>query len=85
MYAGSIRVAVVDENGGSHVDDAQAGDIWFFPKGMAHVLQGMLLCTQPQSGFLIMIGLHDSNEFLLAFDDGLVPNMLVVSSELILF
>ncbi|KAL9610497.1 MAG: hypothetical protein Q9167_004806 [Letrouitia subvulpina] len=54
VYAGSIRVAAVDEKGRNQVDTLQVGDIWYFPKGQAHTIQG----------------LDDENEYLLAFDDG---------------
>lgn len=54
MYAGSVRVAAVDEKGRNQVDTLQVGDIWYFPKGQAHTIQG----------------LDEENEYLLAFDDG---------------
>ncbi|KAI4216181.1 MAG: hypothetical protein L6R36_009350 [Xanthoria steineri] len=54
VYQGRVRVAAVDEDGKNQVADLQVGDIWYFPKGQAHTLQG----------------LDDQNEFLLAFDDG---------------
>ncbi|KAL8723590.1 MAG: hypothetical protein Q9225_000132 [Loekoesia sp. 1 TL-2023] len=54
VYQGTVRVSAVDEHGENQVDDLQVGDIWYFPKGQAHTLQG----------------LGDQNEFLLAFDDG---------------
>ena len=54
MYQGSILISAVDENGKNEVDTLNVGDIWYFPKGRAHTLQG----------------LSDQNEYLLAFDDG---------------
>ncbi|KAI4283730.1 MAG: hypothetical protein L6R38_001987 [Xanthoria sp. 2 TBL-2021] len=54
VYQGKLRVSAVDEDGKNQVDDLQVGDIWYFPKGQAHTLQG----------------LDSENEFLLAFDDG---------------
>ncbi|KAE9365717.1 putative oxalate decarboxylase oxdC [Stipitochalara longipes BDJ] len=54
VYAGEILVSAVDENGDYQVDKLQVGDIWYFPKGSAHTIQG----------------LADENEYLLAFDDG---------------
>jgi oxalate decarboxylase len=45
-------VTAVDENGSYQVAELGVGDIWYFPKGSAHVLQG----------------LDDSNEALLVFD-----------------
>lgn len=44
----------MDENGKNQVDTLREGDIWYFPKGSAHTIQG----------------LADENEYLLAFDDG---------------
>ncbi|PMD35097.1 putative oxalate decarboxylase oxdC [Hyaloscypha variabilis F] len=54
VYAGEVLVSAVDENGDYQVDRLQVGDIWYFPKGSAHTIQG----------------LADENEYLLAFDDG---------------
>lgn len=54
VYNGSVRVSAVDEHGENQVDDLVVGDIWYFPKGQAHTIQG----------------LDDQNEYLLAFDDG---------------
>ncbi|KAF2874668.1 RmlC-like cupin domain-containing protein [Massariosphaeria phaeospora] len=54
VYAGRVRVSAVDENGKYQVDELGYGDIWYFPKGQAHTLQG----------------LDDESEYLLAFDDG---------------
>ena len=53
MYAGAILVSAVDENGKHEVDRLEVGDVWYFPKGIAHTVQG----------------LEDENEFLLIFDD----------------
>ncbi|KAL9622812.1 MAG: hypothetical protein Q9160_002931 [Pyrenula sp. 1 TL-2023] len=54
VYEGEILISAVDENGKNQVDTLQTGDIWYFPKGQAHTIQG----------------LADQNEYLLAFDDG---------------
>lgn len=40
VYAGRVLVSAVDENGKNQVDILEVGDIWYFPKGEAHVLQG---------------------------------------------
>ncbi|KAL5381842.1 hypothetical protein PMIN03_005507 [Paraphaeosphaeria minitans] len=54
VYEGRILVSAVNENGKYQVDELGYGDIWYFPKGQAHTVQG----------------LDDENEYLLAFDDG---------------
>ncbi|KAI9844702.1 MAG: hypothetical protein M1837_005444 [Sclerophora amabilis] len=54
VYAGSVIISAVDEEGKFQVDTLVVGDIWYFPKGQAHTIQG----------------LEDENEYLLAFDDG---------------
>jgi oxalate decarboxylase family bicupin protein len=54
MLKGSARVAAMDDEGRSEVDDVTAGDVWFFPAGVPHSLQA----------------LDDGAEFLLVFDDG---------------
>jgi oxalate decarboxylase len=40
VYAGEVLVSAVDENGDYQVDKLQVGDIWYFPKGSAHTVQG---------------------------------------------
>ncbi|RPA74719.1 Bicupin, oxalate decarboxylase/oxidase [Ascobolus immersus RN42] len=54
VYAGNVLVSAVDEEGRNTVFEAVAGDIWYFPKGVAHTVQG----------------LAEDSEYLLAFDDG---------------
>ncbi|KAL3425897.1 oxalate decarboxylase [Phlyctema vagabunda] len=54
VYAGRVLVSAVDENGGYQVETLEVGDIWYFPKGSAHTVQG----------------LEDENEYLLVFDEG---------------
>ena len=48
------EVSAVSEPVAIAVAHSIKGDIWYFPKGEAHVIQG----------------LADQNEYLLAFDDG---------------
>ena len=55
MTNGHCRITVLDPEGRAYVADVQAGDIWYFPPGFPHSLQG--------------IG-PDGCEFLIAFDDG---------------
>jgi oxalate decarboxylase len=54
MLAGTARITAVDAEGRNFVDDAGVGDIWNFPAGVPHSIQG----------------LEDGCEFLLVFDDG---------------
>jgi oxalate decarboxylase len=54
VYEGEILVSAVDEQGKFQVERLGYGDIWYFPKGQAHTIQG----------------LAEENEYLLAFDDG---------------
>ncbi|EFY92299.1 oxalate decarboxylase oxdC, putative [Metarhizium acridum CQMa 102] len=54
VYKGRILVSAVDENGKYQAEELNYGDIWYFPKGVAHTVQG----------------LEDENEFLLVFDEG---------------
>jgi oxalate decarboxylase len=52
---GSARITAVDIDGKSFVADVGTGDLWFFPPGIPHSIQGL----KP-----------DGTEFLLVFDDG---------------
>ncbi|KAI9929674.1 hypothetical protein MW887_001149 [Aspergillus wentii] len=54
VYNGSLLLTGVDENGGFTTEKLETGDIWYFPKGVAHNVQG----------------LEEENEYLLVFDDG---------------
>jgi oxalate decarboxylase len=53
VYNGSVLVSAVDEHGRYQEEVLNYGDIWYFPKGSAHTIQG----------------LADENEYLLVFDE----------------
>ncbi|EON96369.1 putative oxalate decarboxylase protein [Phaeoacremonium minimum UCRPA7] len=53
VYSGRVVVSAVDEFGRYQVEELSYGDIWYFPKGAAHTIQG----------------LDEENEYLLVFDD----------------
>jgi oxalate decarboxylase len=55
MLYGTARITAVDENGHNFVDDVGVGDLWYFPSGIPHSIQGLG---------------PDGCEFLLVFDDG---------------
>jgi oxalate decarboxylase len=55
MLYGHARITVVDPQEGAFVDDVGVGDLWFFPSGIPHSIQGLG---------------PDGCEFLLVFDDG---------------
>lgn len=55
MTAGTARITAVDQHGRAFVDDVNTGDLWLFPGGIPHSIQG--------------IG-DDGCQFLLVFDDG---------------
>jgi oxalate decarboxylase len=54
MLAGRARITAIDPQGRNFIDDVSTGDIWNFPAGIPHSIQG----------------LADGCEFLLVFDDG---------------
>ncbi len=55
MTAGTARITCVDHKGRAFVEDVHAGDLWLFPGGFPHSIQG--------------VG-EDGCEFLLVFNDG---------------
>ncbi|TAI66039.1 oxalate decarboxylase family bicupin [Bradyrhizobium sp. Leo170] len=55
MTYGTCRVTVLDAQGRPYVGDVKAGDLWYFPAGTAHSLQGLG---------------PDGCEFVICFDDG---------------
>ncbi|PNY29683.1 Oxalate decarboxylase OxdC [Tolypocladium capitatum] len=52
---GEVRVTALDYEGGNFIDDLKKGDLWYFPSGVPHSLQGLG---------------ENGTEFLLIFDDG---------------
>ena len=60
MLYGHARITAVDQDGRSFVSDVSEGDLWLFPKGIPHSIQG--LKGDGPTG--------DGCEFLLVFDDG---------------
>jgi oxalate decarboxylase len=55
MLYGTARITAVDGQGRNFVDDVGVGDLWYFPSGIPHSIQGLG---------------PDGCEFLLVFDDG---------------
>ena len=55
MLYGSARITCIDADGKSFVTDVKEGDLWYFPTGFPHSIQGLP---------------PDGTEFLLVFDDG---------------
>ena len=55
MLYGNARITAIDAGGRSFVDDVGVGDLWYFPSGIPHSIQGL----NP-----------DGCEFLLVFDSG---------------
>ena len=56
MFYGNARVTCLNPDGTIFIDDVGQGDLWFFPTGFPHSIQGLG---------------PDGCEFLLVFDDGL--------------
>ena len=55
MLKGKCRVTALDSEGGNYIGDVEEGDLWYFPSGHPHSLQGLS---------------EEGCEFLLIFDDG---------------
>lgn len=55
MLYGTARVTVLNPDGTIFIDDVGEGNLWFFPAGYPHSIQGLG---------------HDGCEFLLVFDEG---------------
>jgi oxalate decarboxylase len=55
MTAGTARITAVDQKGRAFVEDVHEGDLWLFPGGIPHSIQGLG---------------PDGCQFLLVFDDG---------------
>src|SRR5438552_14585683 len=55
MLYGTARITAIDRDGKSFVADVNKNDLWYFPTGIPHSIQGL----EP-----------DGAEFMLVFDDG---------------
>jgi oxalate decarboxylase len=55
VTAGTCRITIIDQDGRPEVADVGEGDLWYFPAGLPHSLQGL----DP-----------DGTEFVIAFDSG---------------
>src|SRR5256884_9463531 len=55
MLYGTARITAIDSDGKSFVADVKKDDLWYFPSGIPHSIQGL----EP-----------DGAEFMLVFDDG---------------
>jgi oxalate decarboxylase len=55
VLAGKARITAIDNDGHNFVADVGPGDLWYFPSGIPHSIQGLA---------------PDGTEFLLAFSDG---------------
>jgi oxalate decarboxylase len=55
MLYGNARITAVDQHGRAYVNDVKEGDLWIFPGGIPHSIQGLG---------------PDGCRFLLVFDDG---------------
>jgi len=55
MTFGNCRVTILDQMGRPEVADVKEGDLWYFPAGLPHSLQGLA---------------PDGCEFVIAFDNG---------------
>jgi oxalate decarboxylase len=60
MIYGSARITAVDEEGNSFVNDVQAGDLWLFPGGVPHSIQGL---GPDGCKFLLVFNQGDFDEF----------------------
>ena len=70
MSYGNCRITVLDPQGQAYVADVKEGDLWYFPSGYPHSLQGLG---------------PDGCEFILCFDDGKASefNTLLVTDWMI--
>ena len=55
MLTGKARISVMDTAGKMFIHDVEAGDLWYFPSGLPHSIQGLE---------------GDGCEFLLVFNEG---------------
>jgi len=68
VLSGSGRVAAIDDEGRTSVDDVQTGDLWYFPTGVGH--RRVYLEWADADNCSIQAASDDHLEFLVLFSDG---------------
>ncbi|MEK3916869.1 oxalate decarboxylase family bicupin [Paenibacillus sp. FSL H7-0331] len=63
MLIGRARITSIDQEGRNFIADVGPGDLWYFPAGLPHSIQG----------------LEEGCEFLLVFDDGSFSDLNTLS------
>jgi oxalate decarboxylase len=63
VMLGRVRITSVDQEGRNFIADVGPGDLWYFPPGIPHSIQG----------------LEEGCEFLLVFDDGSFSDLNTLS------
>lgn len=63
VLVGRARITAVDQDGRNFIADVGVGDLWYFPPGIPHSIQG----------------LEEGCEFLLVFDDGTFSDLNTLS------
>lgn len=63
MLLGRARITSVDQDGRNFIADIGPGDLWYFPAGIPHSIQGLV----------------DGCEFLLVFDNGSFSDLNTLS------
>ncbi|KDQ07255.1 hypothetical protein BOTBODRAFT_38960 [Botryobasidium botryosum FD-172 SS1] len=58
MISGNARITAVNSDGQNYIADVNPGDLWYFPAGIPHSIQGLNEVNE------------DGCEFLLVFDNG---------------
>lgn len=51
MLYGSARINAIDANGNVFMDDVGVGDLWYFPPGIPHAIQGLGAIVKDQQKF----------------------------------
>jgi oxalate decarboxylase family bicupin protein len=69
MLYGTARITAVDPNGHNFVDDVGVGDLWYFPAGTPHSIQGL-----NPGGCEFLLVFDEDNTFLISDWFKHVPN-----------
>jgi oxalate decarboxylase len=69
VISGKVRTTIIDPQGHYEINDFSAGDIWYFPRGHGHCIEG--LSPDGTTFMLVLTMVHFQNLQLSAFQTGL--------------
>lgn len=89
VLEGKVRTTVIDADGGTEIDDFETGDVWYFPRGHAHMIEclGEVPCHFIlifDNGYFSEFGTFSITDWLGHVPPGLLAKNLGMSEEMLI-